>query len=376
MSIGETLFNQVRIGSEIFRFRVKEELQNPQFQKVLKTAKENHLDVFCLCNDVKMQIKRLNDRFYLSSFPNRKKHHSIFCEFYGLAYDFYKKEKDKIIILNINLFLNSNKKAPQKSFLNKEIKKFIRFSSLILNLLDKSYSEAFNFKNRGKDRTSGNLQNPEFKLVLKIFVRNFINLKMRNGYDFYKTFKEVGLNFKVGKVYYYGEDFIKTKTYFKDEYKTETIKIKEDILKKALKNTQIFKNKITTPYFFFLVKKKRTVQRLFLYPVVESDYFLPIESEFEREKVKKFSEKYCVYKPILVDSINLILTKKYSKIYNKNNNLVPRPDLFVFTKDEIVIVEIAGMENDDYIQRLIEKEQFYKSLEKPFKYGRLPRRKN
>ncbi len=369
------MINKLKIGSKIFTLKAKEEIQNSQFQKILNTAKESNQEVYCLCSNVKMQIKKLNNKFYLSSYPKRKKQHSILCEFYGSISDFYEKEQNKIIISDLNLFLIPKNKDLKTPTSNREIQKGIKFSSLILNLLDISYAEAFNLKNKGKDRISGDLKNPELNLFFKIFVKNFINLKMKNGYDFYGTFKNKGLTFKVGKVYWVGDDFIKTKTYFKDQYKTEIVGIKKDVLENALKNVQIFQNKISPPYFFFLIKKKRTVQRLFLYPIVESDYFLPVESEFEREKIKRFSDFYCVYKPILTNSIDAVLTKKYSSIYNKLNDLIPRPDLFVFAKGKICVVEILGMVNNEkYVERAKEKEKFYKNLEKPFKYGRLVKR--
>ncbi len=365
----------IKVGSKSYTFKVKEEIQNSNFQQILKEAKENNYEIFCQCNNVKMQIKNINNKLFLSSYPNRKRQHSIFCEYSGNVYDFYKKEENEIVLSNLNLFLKVESKLSEKSHSKKEIKKSIKFSSLVLNLLDNSYAQGFNYKNKGIDRTSENLKNPELELVFKIFVRNFINLKLKSGYNFYKNFKEKGLSFKIGKIYEIGEDFIKTKTYFKNSFQTETIKVKRDILENALKNVQIYKNKINPPYFFFLIKKKRTVQRLFLYPVVDSEYFLPVESEFEREKVKKFAQKYPVYKPILINSLNSILTKKYSQIYNKSNNVVPRPDLLVFAKGEIIIVEMLGIENDNkYSERIEEKEKFYSSLKKPFKYGKIVKR--
>ena len=365
----------IKVDSKNYIFKAKEEIQNQKFQEVLKKAKENNLQIFCQCNNVRMQVKKINDKFYLSSYPNRKKQHSIFCDFSGSIYDFYKKEEDKIVLSNLNLFLETSNSSSKEGTSSKEIQKTVKFYSLILNLLDSSYAQSFNFKNKGKDRISGDLENPELELVFKNFIKNFINLKLKNGYDFYETFKEKGLSFKLGKVYQIGENFIKTKTYFKGNFQTEVVKIKENILENALKNVQIFENKINPPYFFFLIKKKRTVQRLFLYPIVDSEYFLPVESELEREKVKKFAEKYPVYKSILTNSINSVLTKKYSSIYNRDNDIIPRPDLFVFTENEIVIVEIVGMKNDKkYLQRVKEKEVFYKNLPKPFKYGRIVKR--
>ncbi len=366
----------LKIGSKNYIFRLKDELHNSEFQKILQTAKEKDLPVFCQCNNVKMKIKKTKNRFYISSYPNRKKQHSIFCEFYGSINDFYLIEKEKILISDFNLFLSSTQSYSKVENKSKETKKLLKFSGLVLNLLDNSYASAFNFVNKGKDRISGNLQNPDIKTVFKIFIKKFINIKMKNTDDFYKSFKDRGFSFKLGKVYQVGNDFIKTKTYYKGGFYTETIKIKSTILEKSLQNVQIFKNKIQSPYFFFLVKRKRTVQRLFIYPIVDSEYFLPVESEFEREKVKEFADFYCVYKPLLINSINNVLTKKYSLIYNKFNDVVPRPDLFVFTKGEIVVVEILGMENrEDYIKRVKEKERFYKNLEKPFRYGKITERK-
>ena len=376
MSIGDDLLNQIKIkiDSKLFSFQVKEEIYNPVFQKILKEAKRNNSEIYCQCNNVKMQIKNLKDKFYISSYPNRKKQHSEFCSFSEKADNFYTRENNQFILENLNLFLASNSNSKIRTGLNRENRKYTQFSGLILNILDSAYSQAFNIKNKGKDRLSKNLKNPEFELFLKTFVKNFINLKLKSGYDFYKNFKEKGLSFKTGKVYKVGDNFIKTKTFFKGEFITENVKIKEEILKNSLKNVQIFDKFISPPYFFFLVKKKRTVQKLFLYPVVDSKYFLPVESEFEREKIKKFSEKYCVYKPVLINSINSVLTKKYSLIYNKSNSVIPRPDLFVFTGEEIVIVEIFGMDNDKYLERAKEKEEFYKNLEKPFRYGKLVKR--
>ena len=247
---------------------------------------------------------------------------------------------------------------------------------------------AFNCINKNQSRLSGSLKNPTNKDVVNAiytYLDQRINLfgltkkyKKPHNLDFLKNlgyFFYVDIIVSFSKV----ENNLISVTKFRNG-KEKEFSIPAELWQNALKNVQIYNNFIKPPYLLIRIVKKEKdkyqTTRAYLIAIAdkkEDDTFIPVESEIERQEILKFAKGgKAFFKPIAAENLKQVLGKDIWQEYRKINKKEYRPDLFVFHKGYMEIIEIVdknNLNNRNYMKILEEKEEIYKKLEKKGKFA-------
>ena len=145
-----------------------------------------------------------------------------------------------------------------------------------------------------------------------------------------------------------------------------TIVITPDVAKRAAGRLRVWGTLFQPPHFFLVIHgrpARSRAFRLFVQPVAwDSRQVAPIESELER-RVAVVLMRLCVpfVKPIRVGD-HQILGPQFVGHAGQSLPLEYRPDFIVFLHGLIVLVEVAGMCDEDYRRHLEKKLAYYATL--------------
>ncbi len=364
----------VEIQGQLYKIRTKKEILSENFQLILSKAYHSRSKNRCVSCNVDMYISKVENRYYLKSYPKKAGEHKENCVFYKNGIENFISEENIEINIKSEAILfktTPTQKTTDIQVINKAERKIKNFNHLIFILLDEAYAKAFNIVNKGKKRLSGEIVNPETELVGYFLKKELENLKIK-GKTIKEILKEKQVFFKTGEILSSNKRQDKSYRYF-DGMKSWIIP--EYVWEQAVNIAKIYTNIISPPYFYLRLSGKRKVYRFFILPVASEKIFIPVESDLERKVANKILKKdYGIYKPMTTLHTKQILTKQIAKDYFR---FVPpdiRPDFFVFKKDKIGIIEVVDKNNlkiDKYRERLEYKESCYSRLPSYFEYIRI-----
>ena len=366
----------------------KKEIFSPQFQEILlKSYKRKEKFpgseyIHCSCRDhrgkyVILHTKKYGNKISLATNKGMSAFHSFECPFNTNGIEsFVKEENGEIELSSANILFLTEKQNKDKSSKTYEYDKnkdkasrnIKSFNHLVYILMDNAYSFAFNVKNKSKDRLSGKMKNVTLTEFIKMFYKLFMNTKFKNGQTISDALKKRGAKIRIGVI-----DYVDTKNkdliYYREDNKT--FKIPKDIWDKA--NRYIKKGKYYTapPYFYLkLINRDKKILRLWLYPIANKNIFIPVESNHERNFIRKYLNSP-IYKPLSTSNIKVILTKEIAKQFYSSCRADTRPDFFIFEKGKIKIIEVSPIsmqKNSYYKQNLQRKINEYSNLGDIFEF--------
>ena len=329
--------------------------------------------------------KSPNDIFFLSNLPHNGFKHSIDCPFYNHIENLTDSEdRYKDLIFKELNYLDFSKATEEetKEYNEKNAHRKNTFNSFCIDMISESISKAFNISNSGtKERDK--LVYPKCKTFLNCF-----SYLINNNIFLSKGSIKDSLDEKSS--FYYGvieDNILEQLNEFKKEYSIILPSIKKEfndegkfinykildfnfnISKRNLESTaQLVKNFnhfIKHPYFFMAVVKKNKIVRFFIKPVYfNKEYIVFVDSGYERNYSKTLlDDKKPFIKPLKNSCFSKIrgelVNYKINEDVSKRAFLQFIPDFIEFEKENIIITEVSGYENEDYQNHLKRKEKHY-----------------
>ena len=298
--------------------RTSEEIQ----QLLGKIHGKAYLTCGCKSPDgeyVKLYVKKYRDSFYLASYPGMKDFHSCRCPFFS-GIEKFVKETEEGISVSPGIFYGST--TAERIF-----------NQVIFYLFAESYYFAFNIKNKGISRFSGDIEKPSEEEIVRIFFRYLRERLKISGKDFDRFLAKNEIKCSSGIIFSFEEldRAVKANGYvvFSDEDRGRERQIYfplDSFWKKRKIMGDFF-----PPLFFVSFYRPGNLLRLFLFRISEK---VPVKSEFERDAVKSIEKP--VLKPLTRGFDKVLTAEVLRKLKGRLLNM-KIPDFVVFEDGAVIL---------------------------------------
>lgn len=345
-----------------YEFESRSELSSIFYQSLLSKYHLAGRVIKCGCNPKKELWMSVVSRggLFLRTFPKITQTHEDECIFNNTASEFYDEETQTY---SLSLFKEPTKSEADENSSNamkRIMAKATTFNSFCIDWISSANAFAFNIANKKNDRYIQNYTYKNFRYGLdksdiKISkIGSIENIKDRSDFSLFK-----GITFDdLTKYDDNDDDKSIAEIHFQDS--EDIIKSTIKRVKIAIKRLKIFNNFIQPPYFVIASVSKGLAVRLFVYPVffnVEKEQIAFIESENERDMARKLFDANRIFFKSVSDEHNRLNKKKFPYFRSQY-----RPDFFVFSEDNILVVELSGFDTQEYIDQLKDKEKDYRQI--------------
>lgn len=385
----------------ILSFASKYELKHNSFlQDQLKyyhsaNSPKKIYDIKCLCNDVDMSCKNTS-YYFLANFPNNSHKHKIDCIYYNhLEELFDKDDKYKKNIFQKTNLINYSKATTKEIQENqeKESHRANTYYNFCRDLLSQSMIMAFHIKNK-EVKYRQNIMYPNYNLFLNcldsLCGKNSLlkDESIKNSLADYHSFYYGIVDDKFISKLATGQNSYEivlpvvkknysnnNKTFMGYSIENKKCNIKHYTLKSAADNVKIFENYVNAPYFFTAILKHNKnapsdVVRLFLKPIFyDKEYLVFVDSGYERSYAEKLIENRTPFFKPFLNSCYYKLKTDFTNYINEKDEykkapLQYLPDFLEFYKDKIEIVEVADLDDPQYLKALDRKIKYYDEVSK------------
>ncbi|SNR93829.1 DUF1173 family protein [Desulfurobacterium atlanticum] len=297
--------------------RSSEEIQ----QLLEKVHRRGYLTCGCKSPEgeyLKLYVKKYRNSFYIASYPGVKDFHSYRCPFFSGLEKFIKETEDGMSV-SPGIF--------HRSGIAERI-----FNRLIFHLFAESYYFAFNIKNKGVSRFSGNIEKPSGKEIVRVFVRYLRERLKVSGKDFDEFLIKSEIKCNSGIIFSFEEldRAVKANGYVvfcdKDRGRERQVYFPLNSFQKKRRIMGDF----FPPLFFVSFYRPGNLLRLFLFRIFEG---IPVKSESERDFVR--IEK-TVLKPLTRGFDKVLTAEVLKKLKGKLLNM-KIPDFVVFGDGAVVL---------------------------------------
>lgn len=354
-------------------FKTRSDLKKEDNQKkLLPLYKEQHA-IRCMCDESKELYLYVKEKGVVAIYPKSEEHNDS-CPFFSDRKYFIDEESAEYktsIFKELDskyISKSKNENGKEKSqrltyydfcrdmianaslvaFLY-DYDKYNRINNITFNQFCFSYfKELDNIKFAGGKVSVKSFfkNNNEYKFEYGI-LRNDINaIDVTNDSDIY--------NLELNYIYYNSQSK-------KWDTRNKYAQISGKRLRLSKQLVQIWNNYIEPPYFYTAVYHNNVIVRFHIMPIYLNDKRIVfVESNYERNYASKLLEEGTVFiKPISNDEVSKIKPE----FVNNNCKFIPNikfhPDFLEFVDNKMIITEVSGFTNNNYVKHLDRKMRYY-----------------
>lgn len=376
-------------NSGIFKditFKTRSDLKKEDNQKKLKPLfKEQHA-IRCLCDTTKELYLYVKESGIVAIYPKSQEHKQS-CPFYSERKDFIDEDSAEY---KTSIFkeINSTYIAKKTNADAKENCQRLTYYDFCRDIIANASLEAFMYDYGRFNR----IYNITFNQFCFSYLKELDNIKFAGGKlsvkGFFQKYTEYRFEYGIlrndinainvtndNDIYtlelskiFYNSQVKKWDTYNKNE------QISGKRLRLSKQLVQIWDNYIEPPYFYTAVYYNNVITRFHIMPIYLDDRRIVfVESNYERNYAQKLIEENIVFiKPISNDEVSKIKPE----IVNSKCKFIPpikfHPDFLEFYDNKMIITEVSGFTNSNYINHLDKKMRYYnayiKNKEEYFDY--------
>lgn len=358
---------------ESLYFKFRSDLKKEENKKKLLTHYKVKNSIRCMCDQKKELYLYVKENGVVAVYPKSEEHKEN-CPFYSKREEFiddetgeYKSNIFKEVISHSKL---KGKESGEEKCQRLTYYDFCR-EAIAIGALD-AFRHDYERYNK--------IYNITFNQFCFSYSNGLKNLKLKGNEDVYTFFKnnkeykfEYGIlnndlltliseNAKDEDIKSINIDEIKY-DYTNKKWVTQNknAKISHRRLRLSKKLVQIWNNLIEPPFFYTAVYHDDIIIRFHLMPIfLNEKNIVFVESNFERNYAKKLIEEKIVFiKPISNDEVYKI----EPKIINTRCEYIPEikfhPDFLEFSNNKMIITEVSGFTDKDYVNHLEKKMRYY-----------------